>query len=633
MSNRTELADLEEALTRLSLLEKFINLSTDAIQVSDEDGRLVFINDVASERLGISKDQVQHYLVSDFEKRLADPAAWRSHVEDLKRAHSLVFDGINLNQKTGTQFPAEVTVRFVLIGGKGYVIASSRDVTERKLAEQKLRESEQRLNDVLAIIGEGVWDWNLRTNRVWHSPKWADIVGFEKPEPEHTAAEFDAMIYPPDREFAIGALQQALKADGHFESEFRIVRNCGTLIWIRDQGYVAERDEAGAPVRVLGSLCNISERKRYELELKHHHDILDKLANQLPGMVYQFQLFQDGRMVFPYASRGVVDIYGLTPEQVYQDVNSSLYILHPDDRESVLTSIQRSAQTLETWQLEYRVLIPGRSEGWRAGVAKPEKLEDGSILWHGYIQDITERKLAEAEMTQKNEALQKANEELDRFVYSTSHDLRAPLMSVLGLVDLCQQTEPEHPELKTYFSMMRQAVNRLDNTIKNILDYSRNTRLGPALEVIDMRELIESHIDTIRHMSEAHAITFRVEVQGNVAFVSDRLRIATITNNLITNAVKYQRKEEREPKVTVSFHCHATEAVLTVQDNGEGIPENQQQRIFEMFVRNSAQSTGSGLGLYMCREMVDRLGGNIAVTSKVGVGSTFTVRIPNHTKR
>jgi PAS domain S-box-containing protein len=573
---------------------------------------------------------VQHFLVSDFEKRLADPEAWRNRVEDLKRTSYLVFDGINLNQKTGMQFPAEVTVRFVVIGGKGYVIASSRDVTERKLAEQKLRESERRLNDVLAIIGEGVWDWNLRTNRVWHSRKWADIVGFEKPESEHTAAEFDAMIYPPDREFAIGALQQALKEDGHFESEFRIVRSCGTLIWIRDQGYVAERDEAGLPVRVLGSLSNISERKRYELELKAHHDILNKLANQLPGMVYQFQLFPDGRMVFPYASRGVADIYGLTPEQVYQDVNSSLYILHPDDRERVLTSIQHSAQTLETWQLEYRVRVPGTGEGWRAGVAKPEKLEDGSILWHGYIQDITGRKLAEAEMTRKNEALQKANEELDRFVYSTSHDLRAPLMSVLGLVDLCQQIEPEHPELKTYFSMMRQAVNRLDNTIKNILDYSRNTRVGPVLEVIDMHELIESHIDTIRHMSEAHAVTFEVDVRAHVPFVSDRLRIATITNNLITNAIKYQRKNEPQPRVAVSFSCGATAAVLTVTDNGEGIPSHQYQRIFEMFVRNSSQSTGSGLGLYMCREMAERLGGTIAVTSQVGAGSTFTVTIPNH---
>jgi len=621
--------NLEQSLTRLSLLEQFINLSKDAIQVSDDEGRLVFINDAASERLGISKEEAHNYFVSDFEKRLKEPEAWRLHLEELKKNDHLIFDGLNVNQKTGADFEAEVTVRYVNIEGAGYVIASSRDVTERKIAEQKLKESEQRLTDVLAIIGEGVWDWSIENGKVWHNKKWSEIMEFGEEVDHHTNQEFASRIYPPDRSVAEGNLTKAIRSSDFFESEFRVVRKDGTLTWIRDQGYVMKRDAQGNPLRILGSISNISQRKRYELELKHQRDILDKLANQLPGMLYQFQLFPDGKMVFPYASRGVKEIYGLTPEQVYKDVNSSLHLLHPEDSENVLSSIQNSAQTLGTWQQEYRVQLPNSEVGWRLGVAKPERLSDGSILWHGYIQDITERKLAEEELRAKNEALEKVNSELDRFVYSTSHDLRAPLTSVLGLVDLCERLEPDNAELQTFFSMMKQAVNRLDNTIKNILDYSRNSRMGIAAEKLPMHEIIHQAIDYIRHMPEAAKIDFQVEVVEKVPLVSDRLRVTAIVNNLITNAAKYQRKDEVNPWVNVRFDAGETGATLTVSDNGEGIPEEKHQRIFEMFVRHSQNSTGSGLGLYMCKEMVERLQGSISLRSIPGKGSAFTVFFPH----
>ncbi len=621
--------NMEQSLTRLSLLEQFINLSKDAIQVSDEQGRLVFINDAASERLGISKEEVSNYFVSDFEKRLKDPDAWRLHLEELKKTDHLVFDGLNVNQKTGSNFEAEVTVRYVNIEGVGYVIASSRDVTERKIAEQKLKESEQRLTDVLTIIGEGVWDWDIENGKVWHNTRWSEIMEFGEGIDYHTNQEFTSRIYTPDRLMAEGNLSKAIKSSDFFESEFRIVRKDGSLVWIRDQGHVIRRDEQGNLLRILGSISDISQRKRYELELKHQRDILDKLANQLPGMLYQFQLFPDGKMVFPYASRGVREIYGLTPEQVYKDVNSSLHILYPEDSEKVLLSIQNSAQTLDTWQLEYRVLLPGHDVGWRLGIAKPEQLDDGSILWHGYIQDITERKLREEELRAKNDALEKANSELDRFVYSTSHDLRAPLTSVLGLVDLCEQLEPNNKELHTFFSMMKQAVNRLDNTIKNILDYSRNSRIGMVPERLPMQEIICQAVDHIRHMPEAQKIDFEIKVQEPVLLMSDRLRVTAIVNNLITNAAKYQRSLESNQWVKVVFESGEVGGTLTVSDNGEGIPEDKHQRIFAMFVRHSQNSTGSGLGLYMCKEMVERLRGTISLKSIPGKGTTFTVFLPH----
>ena len=624
--------EVEQTITRLSLLEKFIDLSTDAIQVSDEEGRLVFINETASNRLGIPRDKASDYFVQDFERLFEAKTEWDKHVEELKQKDFIVLEGLNVNQQTGARFPAEITVRYLVIGNKGYVLASSRDITERKNAEQKLKESEIRLSSVLSITGEGVWDWNINSYRVWHNKRWNELLGFDVELREHQHNDFESLVYSDDFDNWKKALELAMQTGSPYHVEHRVIRKDGIIIWLRNQGKVIEWDNDGNPVRMVGSISDISQAKRYELELKHQHGLLNKLANQIPGMIYQFQLFPDGRMVFPYTSVGINEIYELSPEQAYNDVSSSLHILHPDDLERIMQSIKQSAESLENWQCEYRVVLPEKGMGWRSGIAKPERLEDGSVLWHGYIQDITERKRAEEELLKKNIELQKTNAELDRFVYSTSHDLRAPLMSVLGLINLSEKIYPDDNELKSLFYMMKSAVNRLDKTINNILDYSKNSRVEPYIEKIDIESIINNHIENIKYMAEANHVLFDVKVDNKFDFYSDKLRVTAVINNLITNAVKYQRKDEVNPSITIEFISTSKEVTLTISDNGEGIEENQLERIFEMFVRNSERSTGSGLGLYMCKEMVEKLGGRIQVSSVINKGSSFTVVLPNAIK-
>lgn len=140
------------------------------------------------------------------------------------------------------------------------------------------------------------------------------------------------------------------------------------------------------------------ERKLLSVNLQQSHDLLKKLSDQVPGLIFQFRLDPDGHMCFPFASRAMLDLYGMSPEQVREDASGVFAFQHPEDAAGIAASIQQSARTLQPWHLEYRILLPGQGVRWRRGDARPEQQPDGSILWHGFITDITESKMIEARL-------------------------------------------------------------------------------------------------------------------------------------------------------------------------------------------------------------------------------------------
>ena len=269
------------------------------------------------------------------------------------------------------------------------------------------------------------------------------------------------------------------------------------------------------------------------------------------------------------------------------------------------------------------------------GIVVPFESNSAPVVTNGeitgivaFIRNIAERKSAEEILIRQNQELKTINEELDRFVYSTSHDLRAPLTSVVGLIGLARDS-PDPDELQLYLDMMEKSIIRLDTVIKNILDYSKTNRLQPAFEPVDVYDIYKSIIGGVGYILHANNFNLVTEIDAKTPFVSDKSGMTTILSNLITNAIKYRRKDV-VPFVKVSFVIDGTDGVVTVEDNGEGIPESKFERIFEMFYRNSSSADGSGLGLYIVRQNIIRLSGTINIESKEGVGTKFVVRIPNH---
>lgn len=230
-------------------------------------------------------------------------------------------------------------------------------------------------------------------------------------------------------------------------------------------------------------------------------------------------------------------------------------------------------------------------------------------------------------LVENTDLLMKTNAELDRFVYSTSHDLRAPLSSVMGLINITERSrEPE--EVMKYLGMMRDRVTSLDRFIRDITDYSRNNRLGVEREKVYLRCLIDDIWESLKFSPEAETIQFRNDIPEQLFINVDRGRLQVVLGNLISNAMRYQDSNKNDPFVLVEHYITGNIICLKVTDNGQGIPKEYHKKVFDMFFRANEKSKGSGLGLYIVKEAIMKLSGSIQLDSEPAAGTTFTVRLP-----
>ncbi|ACL72932.1 diguanylate cyclase/phosphodiesterase with PAS/PAC and Chase sensor(s) [Thioalkalivibrio sulfidiphilus HL-EbGr7] len=280
------------------------------------------------------------------------------------------------------------------------------DIRDR---EARLSDSEYRWRFALEGAGDGVWDWNLEDNTVYFSRRWKSMLGFEDQEIGQGLDEWQRRVHPDDLDSTLAELKGYLNGDrGEYVSEHRMRCKDGSWKWILDRGMVVSRDGQGRPLRMIGTHTDISGQKALEAAREEILARLQTITSRVPGVVYEFRLQADGRSCFPYASEAIRQIYRVSPEEVKTDASAVFAILHPDDYDAVVESIQHSARHLTPWRHEYRVKFPDGTVRWLYGDSLPHREPDGSTLWYGFITDITERKEAEA-------ALRKAHSETQRF--------------------------------------------------------------------------------------------------------------------------------------------------------------------------------------------------------------------------
>lgn len=245
-------------------------------------------------------------------------------------------------------------------------------------------------------------------------------------------------------------------------------------------------------------------------------------------------------------------------------------------------------------------------------------------------ESIRKKRQAESAIRKQNEELVKINRELDAFVYSVSHNLRAPLASVLGLVNLAQLEDRQMGgNFAKYLNMMEHSVMKLDETLRQILDYSRNTRTGIKIAPVDLEKLLKESFERFQYLEGMDTIDKKVLVDKESEFNTDAYRFSIIVNNLISNAIKYRDKNKSSKYIKIHAIVTPEQLEFTFSDNGIGIHEERVPMIFDMFYRGTEKSEGAGLGLYIVREMVERLDGEISVTSRLDEGTTFNLRLPN----
>jgi signal transduction histidine kinase len=234
----------------------------------------------------------------------------------------------------------------------------------------------------------------------------------------------------------------------------------------------------------------------------------------------------------------------------------------------------------------------------------------------------------EKTVSEKNQELTKVNQELDRFVYSVSHDLRSPLSSILGITNLAKHAESKD-QLIEYMKLIEGRIKAQDLFIREIIDYSRNVRTRVEKENIVVADLIHEIIESLRYQPGAEAIQFNVEEdEHQTRMTVDKTRLRIILSNLINNSIKYQDVRKTHRSITVGIRSLRHEHSISVRDNGIGIAAEHLAKVFDMFYRASENSSGSGLGLFITQEAVEKIGGTISVESKIGEGTSFTVKLP-----
>jgi PAS domain S-box-containing protein len=358
----------------------------------------------------------------------------------------------------------------------------------------------------------------------------------------------------------------------------------------------------------------------------------ERFAMALQGTragIYEWRVKNNSIYVSPYWK----NLLGYEDHELNElTVQIFLSFIHPEDIIQTSQSIETHLQTHVPYQNELRIRTKSGGYKWflDSGISKLDEEGNPSVVI-GSIIDIDERKKAEEELALKNMQLAKTNEELDRFVYSASHDMRAPLSSLLGLIYISEKaTNPE--EVKDYLNRMKSRVKVMEGFIKEVTDYSRNARFEVAWKPILFHDLIKEIIDSLNYSLHSEKPDVKILAPEDLSITCDPHRLRIIMNNLLANAFKYADPSKPKQEIKIVAQKNDTHWMFTIQDNGVGIPEEHLPRIFEMFFRASENSEGSGLGLYIVKETLEKLNGEVSVQSTLHEGTSFTVTLPLNKK-
>ena len=313
-----------------------------------------------------------------------------------------------------------------------------------------------------------------------------------------------------------------------------------------------------------------------------------------------------------YANPMVWEILGTDPRKGISILN---FYANPEDRANFLQDL------MENGKVEDREVQLKKANGdtiWTSFSAVYYKEEN---IIEGVMMDISKIKDSLV-------ALQKVNYELDNFVYHASHDMRSPLRSIMGLINLLR-LEKTAAGRETCLEMIEGSIKRLDNLVIDLLQISKGSRANNPIEEISFVTEVNNSITNFYHVEDCNDIRIITKIYQPVDFTSDLTRVRIILNNLISNAIKYRSPRRDESYIIVEAVINEKNAVFTVEDNGEGIPKSKLPSIFDMFYRATDNNQGTGLGLYIVKNVVEKLGGKVGVESEQNCGTIFKVELPN----
>ncbi len=396
----------------------------------------------------------------------------------------------------------------------------------------------------------------------------------------------------------------------------------------------AIRDEAGAVRMTVGVSRDISETKRVQQDAQRYREQLERdrlagFAAQLPGFLFQMRVRADGSAHVPFISERVYDYYGVLPEALVDTADRLFDHVAPEDLPVLRNAFRPSGPEPKGIQSIHRVSGADGKVRWMEMIAQPSKQPDGSVLFHGYVHDISERRAVEFERERLIAELRERHAEMEQFTYAISHDLKSPLVTIRSYLSAIEEDvrQGKHERALSDMQRVKGAAEKMSRMLVDLLELSRVGRIDHNPVDVSLEEIVHEARELLAGQIQARGVEVVVDT-GGVSVVADRSRALQILQNVLENAVKYMGSQ-RSPRIVVTCREENGFVTCSVRDNGIGIPAAHFNRIFGLFEKLDPKAEGTGVGLALVRSIVEAHGGQIWVESDgAGLGSVFHVRLP-----
>ena len=481
------------------------------------------------------------------------------------------------------------------------------DITERKNIQERVRISEERYE--LAVQGSsvGLWDWDTRTNTLYWSPRFKEIIGLTDASFTPEFREFESRLHPDDHARIMEAQERHLVHREPYDVEYRLRRTDDQYVWIHARGQ-AIWDAQGNPLRMAGSVDDITEKKRLDNSLNESQAFLRLILDRNPSLVF----VKDRAFRIVEANEAFFSVY---PESTRDAIIGTTTVEHYDPEEAE-AFLKHDRIAFEEGLCDYTeiILFPDGKNRHLHTVKLRFHNSAGEPFILCIAHDVTEREFMIRQ-------LKATNEDLDRFAFVASHDLKAPLQAIKNLSAwIFEDAHDMLPDAsKRHVTQLQQRVVRMENLLEDLLQYSRAGRKEYRVVQVDIAALIQEIIELIEPPSG-----FDIQVASDLpTLTSAYAPLQQIFLNLIGNAVKHHHNDQGH--ISISWRPNGRFASFKIKDDGPGIPEAYHERVFELFqtLKPRDKVEGSGMGLAIVKKLLDHHGGAIHMQSQEDKGTTF----------
>lgn len=623
----TERKKAEEALRKSEeRFAKAFRSSPDAMVISRlSDGLIMEVNEGWSTIFGHQPAEVIGHATIEL-GLYVNPENRKEIVSRVQQTGAVRDFEVQMRCKSGKIRQISISAERIEINGVAYLLAILRDITEQKQAEQALRVSEERLKRAQEIAHLGSWELDLIGNNLIWSDEVYRIFGLQPQEFAATYQAFLEAVHPEDRAAVDNAYSSSIREGRDaYEIEHRVIKHSSGEVRVVHEKCEHFRDASGQIIRSVGMVHDITERKQAEEALRESERRFHSLADSMPQLVWT--ALPDGSV--DYYNQRYHEYQEI--KQIAEEAWEWAPVLHPDDLQPTVDAWQHALRTGEIYQIEHRVGIADGSYRWHLSRGVPMYDENGMVSrWFGTATDIHDLKLAEEKLKEYAERLEHSNRELEQFAFMASHDLQEPLRKIEMFGNLLEEraTCLEDRE-RDYLERMRGAAGRMRDMVGGLLQLSRVSTQGKPFSSVNLSHTVSDVLADLE--VQIRRTGGKVEVSDLPILEGDPVQLHQLLQNLIGNALKFHQPEV-PPRVKVYAKHLADKMQLFIEDEGIGFKEEDAERIFQPFHRlvGRIQYEGSGIGLAICRRIVERHAGTISAVSKVGQGTTFIVTLPIH---